>query len=79
MNAFIDVSEDHQLLELVRYAAALNKDQPDFEQKCVAMLEQGNGKSMLEELIQVSHLYYAGDKGACSCRCVPAPRCFPIK
>jgi len=62
MNAFIDLSEQEQVQELVKYTGTLLKETPEFVADCNAKIEQGEMTAVLELLIKNSSAFYAGTK-----------------
>lgn len=63
MNAFIDLEDNDQVLELVKYTAALlGADGEGFDSACSALVQEGKVAEVLEQLIKKSDAYYGGDK-----------------
>ena len=59
MNAFIDLEDNDQVLELVKYTAAvLGAEGESFESTCSALVAEGKVAEVLEQLIVKSDAYY---------------------
>lgn len=67
MNAFIDLTGEEQILELVAYTATLVKDsEPDFASTCEAKISNGQATEVLSDLIGRSNTFYGGKKDVTS-------------
>jgi len=67
MNAFIDLTGEEQLKELVVYTATLlAQEEPDFAEKCQTLIANGQATQVLSDLIGHSTKYYAGPKDIAS-------------
>jgi len=52
MNAFIDLTGEEQLKELVVYTATLlAQEEPDFAEKCQTLIANGQATQVLSDLI----------------------------
>lgn len=63
MNAFIDLEDNDQVLELVKYTAALlDAEGESFDATCSGLVQDGKVAEVLEQLIKKSNAYYGGEK-----------------
>lgn len=61
MNAFIDLTGEEQILELVSFTATLLGDEdPNFEANCQAKIGTGGATEVLSDLIGHSNKFYGG-------------------
>lgn len=62
MNAFIDLTGEEQILELVSFTATLLGDKhPDFAATCAKKISMGEATEVLSDLIGHSSTFYGGD------------------
>eukprot|EP00048_Salpingoeca_helianthica_P015884 m.229177 g.229177 ORF g.229177 m.229177 type:complete len:387 (-) comp17680_c1_seq1:163-1323(-) len=64
MNAFIDLSDDQQVLELVNYAGSLLPNGPKFVEAMKPKITSGALAEVIRELISISAVFYTSTKEA---------------